>query len=253
MKQIIGMIHLKALPTTPNNNASIEEIYEFALNDLKALEAGGATEAIVENFFDMPYEINPNIDILSAYITIFTRLKQEANIPLGVNIHSCYNDVEMVIATMCNAKFIRAESYVEHRYSLSGTLKPMAPLLTRTKRRLNSNVLIYADINVKESYACSPQSIEEAVNDAIKSNADAIILTGFETGKSPTVEQAQYVKGLTKNTPLLIGSGVNKNNIKDLLKYADGVIVGSSIKNNNDINANVNKDSVETLVNQNNL
>lgn len=249
MKQIIGMIHLKALPTTPNNTETIEEIYEFALKDLRALEEGGATEAIVENFFDMPYEINPGIEVLSAYITLFTRLKQEAKIPLGVNIHSCCNDVEMIIATMCDAKFIRAESYVEHRYSLSGTLEPMAPLLTRTKKRLNSNVLIYADVNVKESYACSPQSIEEAISDAIKSNANAIILTGFETGNPPTVEQAKYVKTLTKNTPLLIGSGVNKSNIKELLKYADGVIVGSSIKTNHDINANVNKDNVAELIN----
>ena len=34
MKQIIGMVHLKALPMSPNNKLSMEEIFLYAKKDL---------------------------------------------------------------------------------------------------------------------------------------------------------------------------------------------------------------------------
>ncbi|WP_440897677.1 BtpA/SgcQ family protein [Amphibacillus sp. Q70] len=248
-KELIGMIHLRALPTSPNNTDSIDEIVEFALKDLAALEKGGATKVIVENFFDIPYLTDINFEIYIAYTHIFTRIKECASIPLGVNIHSCYNSEEMVIASLCGADFIRAESFVETRHSMGGILKPMAAGLMRKKKFLSSEVSVFADVNVKESYPFSPQTIEEAVNDAIKAGADAIILTGIETGNAPSSKDANILKKLVGETQLIIGSGVNQENIADLLDYADGVIVGSSIKSDNKVENHVSEIKVRELSN----
>lgn len=249
-KHLIGMIHLKALPTAPQHDCNLEEIYKYALNDLKALEAGGATHAIVENFFDAPYIIDPDLDVLIAYTNIFTKLKEEANIPLGVNIHTCNSEQEMVIASLCDAEFIRAESFVEARHSSSGILMPTASKIMRAKKRLASNVKVYADVNVKESFQFSPQTIFEAINDALKAGADAIILTGFETGKSPKAEDAKKIKEYIPNIPLYIGSGVNDKNISDHIKYADGVIVGSSFKKENIITNDIDSTLVKNMKNK---
>lgn len=248
-KIIIGMVHLQALPTSPDAKYSLDKIYDFALKDLEALEKGGATHAIVENFFDTPYDTDLTQEVIVAYTHLFTRLKLVSKIPLGVNIHACSNDEEMIIASLCNADFIRAESFVEARHTGSGILKPMSAKLTRKRKTLNSKVKIFSDINVKESYAFSPQTAQEAINDALKAKADAIILTGLETGKAPSKKDAKNIKPFVSSVPLLIGSGVNQENIKGLLEYADGVIVGSSIKTDKDINKNVSEELVRELIN----
>ncbi|MGX7100095.1 BtpA/SgcQ family protein [Globicatella sanguinis] len=247
-KQLIGMIHLKALPTAPDNTLDMEQIFEFAKNDLSALEEGGANAAIVENFFDIPYSTSPNFEIYIAMTNIFTRLKQISKIPLGINIHSCVNDEELVIASLCGAEFIRSESFVESRHSMSGILYPMASKLLRKKKQLDSKTKIYGDVNVKETFPFSPQSLNEAISDAIKGKTDAIIITGFETGNPPNKEQIKAVKEHAGNIPIIIGSGVNRKNIEELIEYADAVIVGSSIKKDNKIENEVCKDRVKELM-----
>ena len=243
----IGMVHLKPLPGSPNYSLSIEEIYEAAKYDLLQLIEGNANAAIVENMFDSPYTNKINLETFTAYTHIFTRLKEISSIPLGVNIHSCDKDQEMVIATICGADFIRAESFVESRYTSFGIMNANAHLLMRTKRYLNSNVKVFADINAKHSFPISSIPLEVAIKDAINAKADGIILTGLETGNPPTIEDAKMFKQICKNTPLIIGSGINQDNIDDFLKVVDGVIVGSSIKENGIVENPVNLKRTKAL------
>ncbi|UJF15271.1 tryptophan synthase subunit alpha [Jeotgalibaca sp. MA1X17-3] len=180
-KVIIGMVHLKALPASPNNMCSIEE---------------------------------------------------------------------MVVVTICGADFIRAELFVEIRAMTLGFLHPMAARLTRKKKEMNLSVKIFADVNVKESRTVIPQDIEVSIDEALKAGANAIIVTGLETGKPPSASEVKELKKLVKDTPLLIGSGVNNQNIKELMKYADGAIVGSSIKEDGKIDYAVSVEKTVKLLEQ---
>ena len=194
----IGMVHLKPLPGSPNYSLSIEEIYEAAKYDLLQLIEGNANAAIVENMFDSPYTNKINLETFTAYTHIFTRLKEISSIPLGVNIHSCDKDQEMIIATICGADFIRAESFVENRYTNFGLIKANANVLMRKKHALNSKVKIFADINAKHTYPVASIPIDTTIKNAIKYKADAIILTGLETGDPPTLKDAIKLKKYAK-------------------------------------------------------
>jgi len=230
MKEIIGMIHLKALPSAPNNTLSIDEIFEFAKADLDALTEGGISSAIVENMFDVPYDTKPNLEILVGMTILYTRLKAVSKIPLGLNIQACNSSEEMVVATLCNAPYIRVETLVEERTTSFGRLYPSGPFITRKMQELGSNVQIYADINSKHTYPVSHQTLKETISAAIESRASKLILTGSLTGKSPSLEEARDFKKLCGDVPMLIGSGVSVDNIRQFLEIADGIIVGSSIK-----------------------
>lgn len=248
MKEIIGMIHLKALPTSPDNTHSMEEIFEFAKADLDALVEGGITSAIVENMFDTPYDTKPNLETIVAMTTLYTRLKAVSKIPLGINIQACNDSQEMIVATLCGAPYIRVETLSEERITSFGRLMPSGPSITRKKHELRSNVEIYADINSKHTYSASNQPIDDAISAAIESNASKIILTGFLTGKSPTINEAIEFKKLCRNLPLIIGSGINKDNIKAFLEITDGVIVGSSIKKEGKVDLPVDVVKVKELL-----
>lgn len=133
MSKIIGMIHLKALPGSPNNEYFVNEIYEFARNDMLTLQENRIKYAIVENMFDTPYSATLDLETIVSYVSIFTLLKQESLMSLGVNLHST-NDVEaIVIAELCGADFIRIENLVELRFSASGTMEPLGSKIMRKK------------------------------------------------------------------------------------------------------------------------
>ncbi|WP_440895952.1 BtpA/SgcQ family protein [Amphibacillus sp. Q70] len=249
-KSIIGMIHLKPMPTSSKSRHSIDEITEFALKDLATLEEAGIEYAIVENVFDKPYSTEMNLELIVAYTHIFTILQKHTKIELGVNIHATSGVEEMVIASLCGAKFIRAESFVEYRHTMSGLLTPMSAKLTRKRRELDSDVKIFADVNVKESRAVYDQTIEEAIADALVAEADAIIVTGLETGKPPVPAEIKELKKVTQDCPLLIGSGVSEENIGELMEFADGAIIGSSIKEDGLISHPVSLERVKKLLDQ---
>ena len=73
------------------------------------------------------------------------------------------------------------------------------------------------------------RSVGELTRDLEFFNADAVIVTGQRTGDTATLEEVQEVRDAT-TLPILIGSGVTKDNVGTLMDVADGVIIGSSLK-----------------------
>ena len=52
---LIGMVHLKALPGSPNFNGDLDTVEAAALADTNTLLAGGVDAIMVENFGDVPF------------------------------------------------------------------------------------------------------------------------------------------------------------------------------------------------------
>ena len=53
-----------------------------------------------------------------------------------------------------------------------------------------------------------------------------MIATGQRTGNAATIEEIEEI-GAATHLPLLVGSGVDKDNVAEILKRTDGVIVAS--------------------------
>jgi hypothetical protein len=247
-KEIIGMVHLKALPTSPHGKLSLDEILAYALDDLHSLEIGGIQVAIVENMFDTPYSNCPDLETIIAMSYALGYLKGKTKVKLGVNVQATSGTEEMSIANICGADFIRAETFVEMRMNSAGIMQNMCAELMRKKHELGSEVKILADINVKHSSPLIQQPIEALIHQAVEAGADGIILTGLVTGSSPTVSDAETYKKYCGSTKLYIGSGVSTANINELMKFADGVIIGSSIKVDGKVENPVDAERVKELM-----
>jgi len=246
-KLFIGMIHLDDISFDNGDNLKLEKIYDDAVRDLKSLEKGGADAALVENFFDLPYSTTLDIEQIIRFAFIFTKLKQISEIPLGVNLQQTDGNEEVKIAHICGGDFIRSEAFVETRIGSFGTLEPQAKKIMKYKKERKSNVSVLADINVKHSSGIVNQPIDEIMEEANNAGADALILTGTKTGRNPDVKEVKRFNELAEDTPILVGSGINEQNIKNILKYSNGVIVGSSIKKNGDISNAVDVKRVKKL------
>jgi predicted TIM-barrel enzyme len=55
-------------------------------------------------------------------------------------------------------------------------------------------------------------------------------VTGTGTGKRTNLEDLKVAKSAAGTTPVFVGSGVDNQNVAEILKIADGVIAGTSLK-----------------------
>ena len=56
LRNVIGMLHLPALPGTPSASKSVQEIVDFACREVETYaRVGGVDALIVENMNDLPY------------------------------------------------------------------------------------------------------------------------------------------------------------------------------------------------------
>ncbi len=247
-KAVIGMVHLLPLPGSPNYGGDLEEVYRAAKRDLDRLTAGGISAAIVENFCDMPYDTDVAPITEAAMAIIIDRLQKDAQIPLGVNVQfNCFK-AEWDIASLTGCAFLRVEAFVENRVGPHGITWAAAPKLLRYKGSIPSNSMIFADINVKHSFPLAEQPMSFSIHEAIEAGADAIIITGLQTGSVPSPADIQEARRHAGNTPILVGSGICRENLRDYLTAADGVIVGSSIKEGGNVSNPVDETAVRQLV-----
>lgn len=248
-KPIIGMVHLLPLPSSPLFDGDIEKIEKRALSDVKALVEGGVDAFIIENFGDIPYDNTISLEAYSIMISIVNKIKAITDLPFGINIQFNCTDHECAMAFATKASFIRVESFVENRIDTHGISYSSAPKLMRKKSLYPSEFMIFADVNVKHTYPMADIKLADAVHEAVESGADAVIVTGKATGQNPKVEEIKELKEKFKDVPILIGSGIKQSNVKEFLQYADGIIIGSSIKIDNDVNNGVDLEKVKALMN----
>lgn len=247
-KPIIGMIHLKPLPGSPLYEDNIETIFRAACADLDALIEGGINAVIIENFGDIPYAANNDLITYTAFTNLATRLREKCRLPMGVNIQFNNCEAEWAIAYSCGFDFIRVEVFAENRIGPNGIFEASGPALMRLKRKFPKDIAILADVHVKHTFPIAEQPLNFTVDSIIEGGADALICTGITTGKSPDLNDVIEMKRLANQFPVIVGSGINENTIKDFIRVADGAIIGSSIKKDKIVLNPVDKNRVMKLM-----
>ncbi len=236
-KPVIGMVHLIPLPGSPGYMGwDIDVIIENALRDAYALVEGGVDGLIVENMWDLPYFVGKNIppEEIAAQAVVAREVVKNVNVPVGINVVHNGGRVTLGIAKAVGAKFIRVCLYTGSLLWDTGELDHgNAAELMRLRR------LLYADdirffVDIYKKHAVAFPGITPEIH-AIWSEfylADALIVTGRMTGEPPSTDLVKKVRSVVKETPVIIGSGVSIDNVRELLRYADGVIVGTYFKIN---------------------
>lgn len=228
---IIGMVHLLALPGTPQFGNNLPAIIERAEQDTSALIDAGVDGLIIENFGDEPYLIGePTTAQLAVMSRVATQIRQMTDMPIGINVQFNAWQAEIALAYAVQAQFVRVEVFVDTVISAQGQVNPCSAQITRYRQALNAtNVQIWADIQTKYTQNLFAQPITQSAQDAINAGADALIVTGSATGEETPLAMVREVKGMT-DIPVLVGSGTTQDTLSEVLAVADGAIVGSALK-----------------------
>jgi membrane complex biogenesis BtpA family protein len=233
-KSLIGMVHLQALPGSPQSEKTPQQIIDIAVDEATKLAEFGFDAILIENMHDTPYMLRDVGPEIVAAMTVATQAVIDAvDLPIGVQILAGANKAALAVAHATGAHFIRAEGFAFASIADEGLMDvaDAGPLL-RERRRINAeHIAILADIQKKHSsHALTADlSIGDHARGADFMGADGVIVTGSHTSHAVDMDQLRQVRGATE-LPLLVGSGVTPENVKDIFKFADAAIVGSSIK-----------------------
>ncbi len=253
-KPIIGMIHLPALPGSPNHSLSLDDILSYALADAQSLISGGVNALLVENLHDFPFvKEEISLPTLVSLTLLVQKIVDFSPIPVGVNILRNACKQALTVASFTGADFIRCNFYTGAYISDQGILEGCAAILKRFQKQLfNNNPIsypkIFADVHCKHAAPLSNRSLELEVQDAFERGlADCIIITGERTGLPAKIKDLQNLqkRGFS---PIMIGSGLSSENVEQLLPLAHGAIVGSSFKQNNSLSKPIDLNEVKQFM-----
>lgn len=236
-KPIIGMVHLRPLPGSAGyrSGSGMKTIVNEGLEDASRLIEGGVDGIQIENQGDWPFqppeEIGP--ETVAAVTAAVSRIRDRFDVPMGINIHLNGVCQALAIAVATECQWVRAFELANAYVAPSGIINAAGPRALRYRcfLRAEEKVMILGDYHVKHGshQLVADKSRAELAHDAETSLADAIIITGRETGSAPDADEISTIRKAV-SVPLLIGSGLGKDNIKELLTIVDGAIVGSAFK-----------------------
>lgn len=247
---IIGMVHVGPLPGSPRyDGRGMNDLIAEAVTNAKRLTEGGVDGILIENFYDFPYPKEESDPTVVASMTLIANsIRDSVSVPIGINILRNCAMASAAVASVVGGSFIRVNALSETIVSDQGIIEPIAYRLAKYFKYINYRPAILADVHVKHASPLGLRSISEVALDAVERGcADAIIISGERTGKPPEIKDIIEVKKSLKRVPIIVGSGLTPKNAKELLKLANGAIVGTYFKEDRVISTNKVKKLMEIV------
>ena len=218
-KPIIGMIHLAG-------NGRADKVRR-ALEELAIYEQEGVNGAIIEDYHGTPEDVVGTLRI-SSHIKL--------KIIKGVNVlRDPYSSFKL--ASDFGARFIQFDSVQTPDLNVG---------LYNRLRAKYFHISVLGGIGFKYTRPTGNPlkvDLEEGMP-----RCEAIVTTGSGTGIETPIEKLKEYKSLLKKFPLIVGAGVNLQNVYEQLKIFDGAIIGSYFKPNGNTHLPVDRKKVKELM-----
>lgn len=232
--RLVGVIHLPPLPGSPRSALSMDAVIARAVEDARVLDGAGFDLAMIENFGDAPFFRGRVPAVTVSAMTACAQAVRAAlpGLALGINVLRNDADAAMAIAAVVSAACIRVNVHTGARVTDQGVIEGEAAATLRARRALGAEaVRIWADVDVKHSAPLAARpAVEEASDLALRGLADAVLVTGAGTGAEVDPELLAAVRDAVPGTPIYVASGARPEALGPLAALADGIIVGSALR-----------------------
>lgn len=231
-KPVIAMVHFGALPGAPlyDRDGGLDALLEGARKDLHALQDAGFDAVMFGNENDRPYEFKVDVASTATMAYLIGQLRSEIRIPFGVNV-LWDPESSIALAAATGAAFVR-EIFTGTYASDMGPWTPDAGKAMRYRDRLGrQDMALLYNISAEFAYSLDQRSVADRARSAVFSSIpDAVLVSGTITGEAAAMTELEAVKKVLPDTYVFANTGVKHATVRDTLKIADGVIVGSSLK-----------------------
>ena len=232
VKPVIAMAHLPALPGTARYDASggIDAMVDRVSRDARHLLDGGVDALLFCNEDDRPYRLAADLVDAATMARVVADVKP-ADRPFGVD-YLWDPRAALAVATATGAAFIR-EVVTGVYESDMGLWAPDAAQLYRERAAWSAeDIRIFTNVTPEFASPLGSRSVGVRARSAMVSSlVDGILIAGPMAGAQPSIEWIREAKqAVGPDVPVLLNTGANERNIAEFLSVADGVIVGSALK-----------------------
>lgn len=231
-KPVIAMVHFGPLPGAPLYNAegSVGAILAGVERDLEALQAAGVDAIMFGNENDRPYELRVDTATTATMAFVIGKVRDRIKVPFGVNV--LWDPMATIaLAAATGASFVR-EIFTGTYASDMGVWAPDAGQALRYRNRLNrQDLLVLYNVSAEFAWSLDRRPLPDRARSAVFSSVpDAILVSGQITGEAAEMADLKAVKDALPNTPVLANTGVKHATVAEVMRIADGCVVGSSLK-----------------------
>ncbi|MBB3657636.1 hypothetical protein FHX15_002878 [Rhizobium sp. BK650] len=231
-KVVIAMAHIGALPGSPlyDVQAGVQKLIDDVASDVEKLQAGGVDAIMFGNENDRPYVFKGSAESVAAMTAIVQAIKPQLKVPFGVNY--LWDPVASVaIGAVTGASFVR-EIFTGLFASDMGLWQPDCAAAARLRTNLGrGDMKMLFNINAEFAHSLDQRPIALRAKSAVFSSvADAILVSGPITGQPASRSDLRDVCEAVTDVPVFANTGVNINNISDVLSMAQGCIIGTHFK-----------------------
>lgn len=232
VKPVIGMVHLGALPGAPLYDAAagLDGLLSAARADLAALQAAGFDAVMFGNENDRPYEFRVDAASTATMAYLIGRLRDEITVPFGVNV--LWDPMSTVaLAAATGAAFVR-EIFTGTYASDMGPWTPDAGAAMRYRNHLGrADLAMFYNVSAEFADSLDRRPLpDRARSAAFSSIPDAVLVSGQITGEAAALSDIEAVKRVLPDLPVMANTGVRHDTVADVLRVADGCVVGSALK-----------------------
>jgi len=229
---VIAALHLPPSPAS-NQPTSIpmEHIIDFALKNTQKAVRAGVEALYIQDLADLPIAPSVQPHTVAFLSVIGSAIRKEfPNLVLGVCMMAHGAREPIAVAQAIGAQFVRIKVYTGAMVKAEGILQGCAYEAVTYRKQIHAeNIVILADVYDRTGKPLGEIPLAEAAHSAsVYCKADGLIITGQTFQES--LEMLQIVQNAHLNIPLFLGGGANADNVKEALKYCNGVIVSSSFK-----------------------
>jgi membrane complex biogenesis BtpA family protein len=231
-KAVIAMAHLGALPGAPLYDAQggLAKLIDDVAGDIERLEAGGVDAIMFGNENDRPYVFKAPAEAVAAFAAIVQAVKPMLKRPFGLN-YLWDPEASVALGAVLGASFVR-EIFTGLFASDMGLWQPDCAAASRLRKALGrEDMKLLFNINAEFAYSLDERPIELRAKSAVFSSlADAILVSGPLTGQPASGSDLRKVRDAVTEVPVFANTGVNIDNVKDVLAIADGIVIGTHFK-----------------------
>ncbi len=249
--RIIGMLHAPPLPGSPAFAGDLSAVHDHVLRDAQTLADGGVDALMLENFGDSPFYPGRVPAETVAHVTaLASAVRGVTDLPLGINVLRNDGRSALAVAHAAGGSFIRVNVLCGAAVTDQGIIEGIAHDLLRDRAQLDArDIRIMADVHVKHAAPLAERPLADEVVDLVhRGRADAVIVSGGATGAAVDLDELRTVKSAAGDAPVYVGSGATTDNAASLLDVADGLIVGTALKRDGDVDAPVDPERVAALM-----
>lgn len=231
-KPVIAMVHFPPLPGSSAYDAAagLERIHDWVAADLEALQDGGVDCVMFGNEGDRPYVLKATPESLAAMACVIGRLRKRIRVPFGVDY--LWDPVATVALGVATGAVFAREIFTGVYDSDMGLWQPDCAGALRLRRELGRpDMKLMFNINAEFAAPLGDRPIAaRAKSAAFSSLADVILVSGPMTGQAVADSDLKAVKAAVGDVPVFANTGVTRDNLRDILAVADGVVIGTHLK-----------------------